>query len=361
MIGIDKPYHASKSTRHQMKRCGVLLVVGIGLGLLTLSVSAIIYDSPFKSLVTFLSGINSSQPHHVRPGKTITAEKEIDIVKHVAMGGRIGNQLFEHAATLAIAKTTGKQACVIGKNVELIDKYFVNGGLFLRNCTNTVPSQVAFEIGYGVFSPLPKADRSLEVHGYLQSWKYFAGVEAEISRAFTLKPKSLRYVDELFGQSKEEEYNVGIHMRWFEIDYLREPPKEFYQVAMEYFRHKYQKNKNKKVRFYLASSDIQRSMKLGIFTDKDVVVLENEDDVNDFAVLMSCDGMILSSGTFGWWVSWLGTHQRNGEVVYFSDVFGMNHSINKGQVNKEDYYPPNWKQIAPEDISSAEPSFKIVP
>lgn len=277
-----------------------------------------------------------------------------EIVKHKSLGGRLGNQLFEHAATLAIAKATGKQACVIGTNVALIDKYFTVDGVFVRNCTNIIPSQSVSETGYGIFSPLPKADRSLEIFGYFQSWKYFAGAEAkaEIMRAFTLKPEYLRHVDEIFGEEGKDSYhNVGIHLRWFEVDYLNDPPKEFYQSAMEYFRGKYGQ-RNKPVRFYLASNDIERSKMLGIFSDESVVILNNQEAIYDFAVLMSCEGIILSSGTFGWWAAWLGPHQRNGEVFYFSDVFDMKKRVNKGQVQKEDYYPPNWKEIAPEDLLS---------
>jgi len=278
-----------------------------------------------------------------------------EIVKHVSRHGRLGNQLFEHAATLAIAKASGKQACVIGTNAVLIDRYFTDG-VFLRNCTNIVPSENVSETGYGIFSPLPKTDRSLEIFGYFQSWKYFAGAEAEaeIMRAFTLKPKYSRDADEIIGKGGHATnyYNVGIHMRWFE-GYLIEPPKEYYQSAMEHFRSKYEE-KNKRVRFYLASSDIEKTKKLGIFTDESVVVLNNQQAIIDFAVLMSCDGMILSSGTFGWWAAWLGAHQRNGEVLYFSfsDVFDMDNRKNKGQVNKGDYYPPNWKEIAPETLLS---------
>ena len=169
---------------------------------------------------------------------TIRANKR-EIVKHVSTGGRLGNQLFEHATTLAIAKTSGKRACVIGKEADLIDKYFTDG-VFLRNCANIVPSESVSETGYGMFSPLPKTDRSLEIFGYFQSWKYFAGAEAEIMQAFKLKPKYARDADEIIGKGGHDihYYNVGIHMRWFEKDYLIEPPKEYYQSAMEHFRSK---------------------------------------------------------------------------------------------------------------------------
>mmetsp|Transcript_23561 Transcript_23561/g.38386 ORF Transcript_23561/g.38386 Transcript_23561/m.38386 type:complete len:665 (-) Transcript_23561:97-2091(-) len=286
-----------------------------------------------------------------------------EIVKHFASGGRLGNQLFEHAATLAIAKTTGKQACVIGNNVGLIDRYFTDG-VFLRNCSNIAPSESVSETGYGIFSPLPKTEGSLEIRGYFQSWKYFAGAEAEIIQAFKLKPKYARDADEIIskGGSNTHCYNVGIHMRWFD-DYLREPPKEYYQKAMQYFRHKYG-TESKRVRFYLASTDIERSKNLQIFSDESVVFLNGQHAISDFAVLMSCDGMILSSGTFGWWAAWLGAHQREGDVLYFGEVFRMSHRKNKGLVNKEDFYPPTWREISarePSLTNSTRPGTELDP
>ena len=304
-----------------------------------------------------------------RPPQNISSHmgEQQGIVKHRSMGGRLGNQLFEHAATLAIAKATGKQACIFGARVHLIHEHFLSDGAFLRKCddgettTDTQPHRVHHEAGYAIFSPLPKTEKSLEVIGYLQSWKYFAGSEAEILKAFTLKPSYLKHANEILDNKQGEEdgdfyYNVGIHMRWFEGDYLREPPKEYYQKAMQYFKLKYG-NEGKRVRFYLASNDMKRSQNLGIFSDDESVVFLNNDGTThammfDFAVLMSCDGMILSTGTFGWWAAWLGPHQRNeGDVLYFSEVFDMNHEANKGLVNKEDYYPPTWREIEVRDSS----------
>ena len=172
-------------------------------------------------------------------------------------------------------------------------------------------------------------------------------------RAFTLKPSYLKHANEILDKQREDGYyNVGIHLRWFERGYLREPPTEYYQKAMQYFTLKYG-TEGKRVRFYLASNDMERSKNLRIFSDESVVFLNGRRAIFDFAVLMSCDGIILSTGTFGWWAAWLGPHQRNeGDVLYFSEVFDMNHEVNKGQVNKEDYYPPTWREIEARDSSS---------
>ena len=132
---------------------------------------------------------------------------------------------------------------------------------------------------------------------------------------------------------------------------------------MQYFRLKYG-TERKRVRFYLASTDIERSKNLQIFSDESVVFLNGQNAIFDFAVLMSCDGMILSSGTFGWWAAWLGAHQREGDVLYFGEVFRMSHRKNKGLVNKEDFYPPTWREISarePSLTNSTRPGTKLDP
>ena len=86
-----------------------------------------------------------------------------NVVKHRSREGRIGNQLFEHAATLALAKNSERQACIIGRNVDLLDKYFI--GPFYRNCTDAVLSKTVGEAGFGIFNQLPmESDVSIGIH-----------------------------------------------------------------------------------------------------------------------------------------------------------------------------------------------------
>ena len=111
----------------------------------------------------YLLGIDDENSAHQNRPENISRMGEQGIVKHSSMGGRLGNQLFEHAATLAIAKATGKQACVFGENVDLIDEHFLSDGEFLRKCGETVTSHRVHETGYAIFSPLPKTEKSLQL------------------------------------------------------------------------------------------------------------------------------------------------------------------------------------------------------
>ena len=57
----------------------------------------------------------------------------------------------------------------------------------------------------------------------------------------------------------------------------------------------------------------------------------------DFALLTSCDHVIVTSGTFGWWGAWL----SGGRTVYFSG-FPRQNSWLGNRSNPTDYYPKHW-------------------
>ena len=272
----------------------------------------------------------------------------VKIVKHDSMGGHLGNQIFEHAATLALAKDFGKQACVVLGNTDLIYSYFV--GPFHRDCSHFDPSQSAGEDGYAIFRQFPKSDESIQIHGYFQSWKYSVKPEdsKEIKRVFTVEPKYLKRVEAILDKESSTIFvNVGIHICWFDKDYLNNPPKKFYPRAMDHFR---RRHRQQKVRFYVASDDIGRTQRLGVFSEDSVFSLEQTSPILDLATLMSCDGKIISAVTFGWWAAWLGPHQRGEDVIYYNQVFNMSHQENIGQVHKEDFYPPGLIEISLEAV-----------
>ena len=48
--------------------------------------------------------------------------------------------------------------------------------------------------------------------------------------------------------------------------------------------------------------------------------------VDDFVLLQSCDHVIMTVGTFGWWAS-----QRGGTVMYYKDPFPIDSDIQETQ------------------------------
>ena len=71
--------------------------------------------------------------------------------------------------------------------------------------------------------------------------------------------------------------------------------------------------------------------------DPDVVFSPFTNAFDDFALLTSCDHVIVTSGTFGWWGAWL----SSGKTVYFSGYPRPNSKLS-GRINTSDYYPGSW-------------------
>ena len=57
----------------------------------------------------------------------------------------------------------------------------------------------------------------------------------------------------------------------------------------------------------------------------------------DFALLVQCDHLIITYGTFGWWAGWL----NNGQVDYFDKPYGGKQAFRNEQM-LQNYFPEHW-------------------
>jgi len=89
------------------------------------------------------------------------------------------------------------------------------------------------------------------------------------------------------------------------------------------------------VKFIVVSNDIQWCQQN--IRDSEVVFSPFDDNNLDFALLTTCDHVIVTSGTFGWWGAWL----SGGRTVYFAGFPRENSSLDKA-MNRSDYYPSHW-------------------
>jgi galactoside 2-L-fucosyltransferase 1/2 len=148
-------------------------------------------------------------------------------------------------------------------------------------------------------------------------------------------------VDKYMGsirKGKDKPKIIGIHARrgdHLALGYLRFPPPSYFQKAKNYFIKKF-----KNVKFIVATND--RKWAEENFSDANTsVITHSKSPAEDMAILVACDGVIMSLGTFGWWGAYLG----GGSVVYYTEEFDMKHPQNRGHINKDDYYLPSWKGI----------------
>ncbi len=96
--------------------------------------------------------------------------------------------------------------------------------------------------------------------------------------------------------------------------------------------------KNKCHKFIIASDSKQYCKEH--YIDKHVVISPFANPMEDFALLASCDHMVMTQGTFGWWIGWI-VHHNGGNVYYFKHPFVDNTRL--GNLYKwSDVYLKDW-------------------
>ncbi len=276
-----------------------------------------------------------------RQNKRIVVKKEL--------AGRLGNQMFNYASSLGIAKKRGGIACII-ENESMDDQncliYMFNGPFdicsdkrYTSKYSKYFPCKIVEEEGYA------KYDKTLErgngcitiytddMNGFLQSYKYFQNDRNEILDIFSfsknINKSTDRYLSK-FGKVCVIHIRGGDHI---DLKYLRFPPRKYFDKAMDYFRKLYGS-----VSFLVISND--RKWVDEYFAGYDDVfnITHTKTPAEDLCIARKSDGVIMSIGTFSWWAAYL----SEGPTIYYGREFDMDHPINKGNVRVKDFYPPSW-------------------
>jgi hypothetical protein len=197
--------------------------------------------------------------------------------------GRLGNNMFQIAVTLAIALKYGEKA-------EFLPfPYF---GLPQRTCN---PENTFVQpIGRNDVLDIPNL-KNLNLIGFWQRHEYFDHIKELL-------------VKEVFKVPADWQPNtIGVHVR--RGDFVQDTenfpmqPISYYMQALEALHYK-----NKQVVF--CSDDIDWCKKNFPFAQ----FRENTDELDDIYFLANCDAVIMSNSTFSFWGAYLNLRQR---PVYF--------------------------------------------
>ena len=249
--------------------------------------------------------------------------------------GRLGNQMFQAASLIGIAHWHGYTP--IFNTTFNLNRIFRLTYSYSFNVNNL--HQVREDIAGEQCEKFYNLDhaKNWSLAGYLQSWKYFHNATEKIKRAFTFKHKysthATKYLDSI---RKRDVENVCVHVR--RGDFLRVykigytfVPKSYIERAMGVFYRRYSK-----VQFIFVSDDMKWCSR-NFINQNDTYFSPFRDNVLDLALLASCDHVIITSGSYGWWGAWL----AGGITVYFLG-FPDPGSWLDTQYNTADYYPEHW-------------------
>mmetsp|Transcript_12115 Transcript_12115/g.34677 ORF Transcript_12115/g.34677 Transcript_12115/m.34677 type:complete len:320 (+) Transcript_12115:77-1036(+) len=283
--------------------------------------AVIVFALAFVGVVLLLVTDHQGQSHrYLKLESDNTVSGGTAILKMLSFGGRLGDQMFMYASTLAVALRYGMHHCLVQYNESRreMSKIFVGpfefcdegdhgtkwnggGGSGGRTDLTSFPAEDAEGQTVGLF-------------GYMHWTDNFMEVKDRVFEAFTLVPEV---------QAKAEEHlkpygdavRVGVHIRRGDKAYMaRKWDATYYEQTFDYMRKKHAKN-DRTVVFIVATDDKDWVKTQDTFKKADVNVLEGTSCQDDLAILINCDHGILSGGGFGFWFAFLGPWQHGGEVL----------------------------------------------
>lgn len=231
----------------------------------------------------------------------------------------LGNQLFQMAATIALALRNNDKYVFPAWKYE---KYFTLKDCFSSELKIDLSEHDTYrDPNFYFFEPIPYR-KNLNLWGYFQSEKYFKDFEDTIK--ILLMPKN---VDEI-------KYNhTAIHVR--RGDYLNYP-KEYNILDMSYYS-KAMNILNSK--FYtIFSNDIEWCK--SNFVGNNFEFSEGKTDIEDLTLMISYEHHIIANSAYSWWGAYLNKNP-------FKKIIAPKQwwSIDNLKSNSDDLIPKEWMQI----------------
>ena len=262
----------------------------------------------------------------------------------IPISGQLGNQMFQYASLLGIAEMNGGRKAYYGTASKI-------GRIFQATRLADHPHRsfkVVFEKDFAGYDPkfqsLPQ--ENVVLMQYLQSWKYFDFIRSTIQREFTFKPIVSEPAANLLKKHALRIGNktkIGVHVRrgdFLVAHHIRKgyhtAPASYVRKAMDYMR-----QSHGDVIFIFVTDDPSWCRKE--FQTTDHVITDMAPAEVHLAVLASCDHVIMTVGTYGWW----GAYLAGGDVVYYWDREQCLHDPPMPVEIKrpQDFFLPSWVSL----------------
>lgn len=254
-----------------------------------------------------------------------------------SLQGGLGNQMFQIAATYALARRNNDTCsfnfinCHTPLQGNPSGKYKNN---LLRNVFENIDFQprVYFREEAFAYEELPYAE-GLCLVGFFQSEKYFIDYKDEIVNLFHLSQNDVETVHNFINYSERFDKPItSVHVR--RGDYLQNPDfhvpctVEYYKEAMEEIGDSY---------FFFVSDDMDWVK--DNFKGPNIFYSTLNDEILDFTLITQCDNNIIANSSFSWWGAYLNKHEKK-KVIAPKKWFGQN-----GPKDTQDIIPMDWKII----------------
>lgn len=272
--------------------------------------------------------------------------------------GRLGNQMFQYASLVGIAKNMGYDFCIpdhskatwFDKEIDgnTVTVYHQLQHLFEMNYLGDRFGEIdGFEVELHqhefceeLFNECPD---NASLYGHFESYKYFENAEEEVRKDFTFKDEILSAATQ-FHKDKKTDNPVCISVR--RGDYIKfqdhHPPctESYYKECIEILGNDRQ--------YLITSDDIEWCKTIFVGSNyifNDVIPEGIYKPHFDMVVGSLCSDFITANSTFSWWTSYLSTNP-NKKIFVPSPWFGQALS----HLNTDGYYPSNVVKIQREIV-----------
>ena len=219
--------------------------------------------------------------------------------------GGLGNQMFQIAASAALAMRNNDEFCY-----DLEDHYLPFQGEKADNYVDNIFRKIVFSSDIDKSNIYKESKYSyskiaysnnLFLVGYFQSEKYFSDKEKEIRHLFSIDSHTRNFIKEMYGRLLTKR-TTSIHIR--RKDYLKFKDihpvckKEYYLEAIKYLP--------EAEKYLIFSDDIEWCREN--FRDRCFEIISGEKDYIDLFLMSCCDNNIIANSSFSWWGAWLNSN-----------------------------------------------------
>lgn len=252
--------------------------------------------------------------------------------------GRIGNQLFQFASTLGIARLKGTDPVFpsenshttketgpvdrstgnrLGTKLDIPEGFTVDPSFFIKG-SEIKTTQRYVESNFVYDRNIELIPDNVDLFGYFQSEKYFKHVEDEVRRNLIFRDIYSSYADEFLrnlNQGIHGSEKISVHIR--RGDYLSLPGHhpvcslEYYHEAMNLFV--------PDSTFIVFSDDIKWAK--DNIKGQSVIFVEDGDQFKEMCLMSKCDHHIIANSSYSWWGAWL-NNKKDKKIVSPSRWFG---------------------------------------
>lgn len=275
------------------------------------------------------------------PGKYCPNNKQVVTFAEIGNYGRLGNQLFQIAATVGIAEYSGASwALPTSVSNSTIGRLFdLKGEISLYQRFTELPE--ATQLYHDV--KIPQSACYVSLRGYYQSLKYFENSHATLRKHFRIPAQLMQHV-----RTEVKEINaagtVALHVR--RGDYTEPPFNTLYNLMpVDYYIDALSRFKNVTHIIIVTNDRLWCQRHLAGHLDAPVVFSPFEDEVLDFVLLYLAKRIIIANSSFSWWAAFLRLlHRLPYQVMAPRHWYKLDGGL--AYLNNNYFFPETWVQLS---------------